>query len=124
MHALVEQPERAEVGRRLGDDDRASRRQLGGLAAASLAERIATGRSEALGRPCLDVGWKRGTLAALYFCRKSGQIRGRPRLRTSDESSVRIGLRSDLELTTKPVLSSPELEVTTKPVSEKLAVLE
>eukprot|EP00966_Prymnesium_polylepis_P153759 3550689-Prymnesium_polylepis.1 len=49
MHVLGEQLGRPEIGRRLGDDDRASRRQLGGLAAASLAERIATGRSEALG---------------------------------------------------------------------------
>ena len=35
-----ELPRRAAIGRRRGDDDRACRRQLGGLAAASLAERI------------------------------------------------------------------------------------
>ena len=52
----------------------------------------------------------------LTFCAKSGQIRGTPRLRTSDESSVRIGLRRDL--------GAGELQVSTKPVSEKLFVLE
>jgi hypothetical protein len=56
MHALGEQLGRPEIGRRLGDDDRASRRQLGGLATASLAERIATGRSEALVGHGFDVG--------------------------------------------------------------------
>ena len=40
MHALVEQPGRPEIGRHHEDDDRACCRQLRGLAAASLAERI------------------------------------------------------------------------------------
>ena len=52
----------------------------------------------------------------MTFCGKSGQIRGTPRLRTSDEPSVRIGLHRDL--------GAGELEVTTKPVSEELFVLE
>eukprot|EP00966_Prymnesium_polylepis_P034584 804486-Prymnesium_polylepis.1 len=39
---------------------------LGGLAAAFLAKRIAMGRSEALERPWLNVGWKRGTLVPSY----------------------------------------------------------
>jgi hypothetical protein len=40
METMGELPRRAAIGRRLGDDDRASRRQVGGLAAASLAEHI------------------------------------------------------------------------------------
>eukprot|EP00966_Prymnesium_polylepis_P108778 2517948-Prymnesium_polylepis.2 len=70
MHTLGEQLARPEIGRPL-EDDCASGRELGGLAAASLAERVATGRSEALGRPCLDVGWKRGTLEAVYRRREA-----------------------------------------------------
>jgi hypothetical protein len=54
MHGLGEQLGRPEIGRQFGDDDRASCRQLGGLAAASLEERIATGRSEALGGHAFD----------------------------------------------------------------------
>eukprot|EP00966_Prymnesium_polylepis_P161142 3723676-Prymnesium_polylepis.2 len=49
MHVLVLQPRRAAIGRQLGDDDRASCRQVGGLAAAILAERIQEERLEALG---------------------------------------------------------------------------
>ena len=52
----------------------------------------------------------------LTFCGKSGQIRGTPRLRTSDEPSVRIGLHRDL--------GAGELQVSMKPVSEELFVLE
>ena len=40
METMGEPPRRAAIGRRQGDDDRACRRQLGGLAAASLAEHI------------------------------------------------------------------------------------
>eukprot|EP00966_Prymnesium_polylepis_P165713 3830488-Prymnesium_polylepis.1 len=38
--------------------------------------------------------WRSETLH--LSCAKSGQTRGTPRLRTSDESPVRIGLRRDL----------------------------
>ena len=52
----------------------------------------------------------------LTFCRTFGQICSPSTLRSSDEPSVGIGLRSDL--------GAGALEVTTKPVSERLFALE
>ena len=52
----------------------------------------------------------------LSFCRTFAQICSPSTLRSSDEPSVGIGLRSDL--------GAGALEVTTKPVSERLFALE
>ena len=54
--------------------------------------------------------------ADLSFCGKTAQIHEASRLRTSDEPSVRIRLRS--------ALRAVSAERTTKPVSEELFVLE
>eukprot|EP00966_Prymnesium_polylepis_P117394 2713131-Prymnesium_polylepis.1 len=62
MHALVEQPGRAATRETLGDERSPSASRRGQLTAASLAEHIGRGASEALGGHAFDVGWKRGTL--------------------------------------------------------------
>ena len=121
MHVLVEQPRRPEVGRHHEDDDRACCRQLGGLAAASLAERIqksAWRPSEAmlLSVAAKGVRWTRATspvcidivlvscvcegraeaLAIQVYCtyseRHPQQLTVRHHLRTTRESTARTNL--------------------------------